>query len=257
MLEAESIPRSMMRVRYCSNIDPSSFKEITCIGQMLTASCCQGCVCVCVFLVFSFLNMPAVMYLTVLISMVAVTISQDTTSSSTTKQRTAITLTSLSTKTNEGWSGGGTQQRAVTSAQESPWPSPTNKGTQDTETPFARLTSDKTTPLLSTFSAALTDNTPHHDTSSQAPPLVFDNNNLGANPGLVAIVSVFGIILTLVLIVAMVKCIQSPRYDFERIEDVPMGWMNQKQGGYPAPWPASFPCLSYGQQTLTLQGQTE
>lgn len=51
---------------------------------------------------------------------------------------------------------------------------------------------------------------------------------MAANPGLVAILCIFCIILALVLVVATIKCIRSPRSNFERLDDVPMGKVNEE-----------------------------
>ncbi|XP_035508685.1 mucin-3B-like [Morone saxatilis] len=52
--------------------------------------------------------------------------------------------------------------------------------------------------------------------------------DLAANPGLVAILCIFCIVLALVLVVVTVKCIRSPRSNFERLDDVPMGKMSEE-----------------------------
>ncbi len=56
----------------------------------------------------------------------------------------------------------------------------------------------------------------------------WEKGGLAENPGLVAILCIFCIILVLVLVVATVKCIQLPRSNFERLEDVPL--VSQKTG---------------------------
>uniref|UniRef100_A0A3Q2PPG7 Cell wall integrity and stress response component 4 n=1 Tax=Fundulus heteroclitus TaxID=8078 RepID=A0A3Q2PPG7_FUNHE len=48
------------------------------------------------------------------------------------------------------------------------------------------------------------------------------NYNLAGNPGLVAVICIFSIVLGLLLVVIMVKCVTSSRSKFERLEDVPM-----------------------------------
>ncbi|XP_077441044.1 putative LOC729966 homolog [Vanacampus margaritifer] len=167
-----------------------------------------------------------VMHLTVLISLLAVTISQSTSFSPTVKQ----TLVSALTKTNnEGWTSHSTQQRTVPptgTSQASAQPPQTSNRIQEHDTAVARQTSKETTPLLSTiFASAVV--TSHQKSTSQALPQLFGEDDLRANPGLVAIITIFCIVLALLLIVATVKCIQSPSSDFERLEDVPMDKMNE------------------------------
>ncbi|MEQ2218681.1 hypothetical protein XENOCAPTIV_006717, partial [Xenoophorus captivus] len=53
------------------------------------------------------------------------------------------------------------------------------------------------------------------------------NYDLAENPGLVAIICIFCIVLSLLLVVMAVKCIRSSKSDFERLEDVPMGKVNE------------------------------
>ncbi|XP_060934077.1 protein CIST1-like [Limanda limanda] len=52
-------------------------------------------------------------------------------------------------------------------------------------------------------------------------------NGLASNPGLVAIIFIFCIVIILALVVAAVKCSPSSRNNFERLEDVPMGKVNE------------------------------
>ncbi|XP_039454354.1 uncharacterized protein LOC116318232 isoform X2 [Oreochromis aureus] len=53
-------------------------------------------------------------------------------------------------------------------------------------------------------------------------------DDLASNPGLVAIICIFCIVLALVIVVFTVKCIRSPRSKFERLEDMPMGKVNEE-----------------------------
>ncbi|XP_046906284.1 spore coat protein SP65-like [Hypomesus transpacificus] len=53
-------------------------------------------------------------------------------------------------------------------------------------------------------------------------------NDLSRNPGLVAVLCIFCIVLGLLVVVALTKVISSKRNKFERLEDVPMGKMNEE-----------------------------
>ncbi|XP_030584014.1 putative LOC729966 homolog isoform X2 [Archocentrus centrarchus] len=53
-------------------------------------------------------------------------------------------------------------------------------------------------------------------------------DDLASNPGLVAIICIFCVVLTLVLVVVVVKCIRSSSSKFERLEDMPMGSVNEE-----------------------------
>ncbi|XP_077390891.1 putative LOC729966 homolog [Festucalex cinctus] len=162
------------------------------------------------------------MHMTVLISLLTVTISQSTSFSPTAKQTSVTAITTLTKTNNEGWTSHTTQQRTVPptgTSQASARPPQTANRIQE-------QTSKETTPLLSTILAASTA-TSHQKSTGIAPPQDFGEDSLRANPGLVAIITIFCIVLTLMLIVATVKCIQSPSSDFERLEDVPMDKMNE------------------------------
>ncbi|XP_034439688.1 uncharacterized protein PB18E9.04c-like [Hippoglossus hippoglossus] len=52
-------------------------------------------------------------------------------------------------------------------------------------------------------------------------------DGFASNPGLVAIICIFCIVLVLALVVAAVKCSSRSRNNFERLEDVPMGKVNE------------------------------
>ncbi|CAB1420327.1 unnamed protein product [Pleuronectes platessa] len=71
----------------------------------------------------------------------------------------------------------------------------------------------------------VTANTTVNTTSSALSPVKGDG--FASNPGLVAIICIFCIVLVLVLVVAAVKCSPSSRNNFERLEDVPMGKVNE------------------------------
>lgn len=53
-------------------------------------------------------------------------------------------------------------------------------------------------------------------------------NDLSRNPGLVAVLCIFCIVLGLLAVVTIAKVISSRRNKFERLEDVPMGKMNEE-----------------------------
>lgn len=53
-------------------------------------------------------------------------------------------------------------------------------------------------------------------------------DDLAVNPGLVAVLCIFCIVIALLLVVVIVKCTRSPRSNFERLEDLPMGKMTEE-----------------------------
>ncbi|XP_077463865.1 putative LOC729966 homolog isoform X2 [Stigmatopora argus] len=172
--------------------------------------------------------MSAVMRLTLLISLLTFTLSQGKNISSTVKQNQVITNTTLIKTNLETWtshSADAKQQQVtiVATSQTSALPSQTSTRTQQPYSAVTRHTSKETTPLLSTLSATSTQVTPRQNITTQAPPQEFGEEDLRTNPGLVAIITIFCTIVALALVVATVKCIQSPRGDFERLEDMPMG----------------------------------
>uniref|UniRef100_A0A3Q3DVM0 Uncharacterized LOC109518978 n=1 Tax=Hippocampus comes TaxID=109280 RepID=A0A3Q3DVM0_HIPCM len=157
--------------------------------------------------------------------------------SSNTKQTPVTTIAMLTETNNEGWSRHSTQQQTVTpsgtSQETARPPQTTNRIQEDHDTTVNRQTSKETTPLPSTILRDSTVVTPHQTSTTlnhansdfialSVHPQDFGKEDLRTNPGLVAIITIFCIILALVLIVATVKCIRSPRSDFERLEDVPM-----------------------------------
>ncbi|XP_049588382.1 uncharacterized homolog [Syngnathus scovelli] len=181
--------------------------------------------CVC-WQLFPFSNQQrAVMHPTVLISLLTVTISPSTSSSSTTNQTLVTTITGFTKTNNADWSTGSTQQqRSVT-------PTGTSRASQTStriqEEHDTTVTGQTSKAFLSTILATSTIVKPPQKSTTQAPAEEFGEDDLRANPGLVAILTIFCIILVLVLIVATVKCIQSPSSDFERLEDVPMERINE------------------------------
>ncbi|XP_023255401.1 mucin-7-like [Seriola lalandi dorsalis] len=95
----------------------------------------------------------------------------------------------------------------------------TNKTLDETVSP-------RSTPPQASGSPNVTATTTVNTTS---PALSHDQGkgDLATNPGLVAIICIFCIILGLVLVVASVKCVRSSRSNFERLDDVPMGKVNE------------------------------
>ncbi|XP_070410320.1 uncharacterized homolog isoform X2 [Nothobranchius furzeri] len=53
-------------------------------------------------------------------------------------------------------------------------------------------------------------------------------DDFATNPGLVAVMCLFCIVLALSLVVIMVKCFHSPRSNFEKLEDMPMGKVSEE-----------------------------
>ncbi|XP_062280261.1 protein CIST1-like [Scomber scombrus] len=200
--------------------------------------------------------MPAAMHLTVLMSLFAVTFSESTvTSSSTTQVKTIPTsaehITSV-TPTNEVTSPTvshlqqSTTHQISTEVTSDKVSSPTHTSPQtpdrtkvthpitssQTTTTTTNQTSNETvshSPTVQTASDSpnITETTTAN-ASSPALPIEWKKGDLAANPGLVAVLCIFCIVLFLVLVVAVVKCAQSPRSNFERLEDVPMGKMNEE-----------------------------
>ncbi|XP_067452711.1 protein CIST1-like [Thunnus thynnus] len=203
--------------------------------------------------------MPAAMHLTVLMSLFAVTVC--TNNSSTTTQVTEIT-TSAKHLTSVVWKNDTNSSRVktsdithtqpptthqisteVTSDKVSSTPPPstslqTSNGTAVThpsplpQTTTTNQTSNETVSHRSTVPAASASPnvtaTTTVNATSQALPHEWEKGDLVENPGLVAVICIFCIVLILVLVVAMVKCTQSRRSNFERLEDVPMGKMNEE-----------------------------
>ncbi|XP_038571435.1 cell wall protein DAN4-like [Micropterus salmoides] len=196
--------------------------------------------------------MPAVMHLTMLLSLFAVTVYStpaNSTTSSAAKQSPETTTgvaqhTSLAvTKdvTSSTMKPTNTQQSttAVTTEKVSPPPSttpqtpnrteetPTNTPPQTTTT---NQTSNETVSHVTTLPPTSSNVTATTTINTTGPALSHNwkKDDLAANPGLVAILCIFCIVLVLVLVVATVKCIRSPRSNFERLDDVPLGNVNEE-----------------------------
>lgn len=102
-------------------------------------------------------------------------------------------------------------------------PEPESGTTPQTTTTNQTFTHNPTLPTTSSNTSTTTVNT----TSTALSP-EWSQGDLAANPGLVAILCIFCIVLALVLVVATVKCIRSPRSNFERLDDVPMSKVNEE-----------------------------
>ncbi|XP_034035980.1 mpv17-like protein 2 [Thalassophryne amazonica] len=64
--------------------------------------------------------------------------------------------------------------------------------------------------------------------STTGVPKDFDQSDLTSNPGLMAVLCIFCIVVGLLLVVVTIKCIRSPRSNFERLNDVPMNKVNEE-----------------------------
>ncbi|XP_051231977.1 mucin-3B [Dicentrarchus labrax] len=218
------------------------------------------CVCVCVFACCRNdrqpfpLNMPAVKHLTVLVSLFAVWADATTTVSEIQVQQTttiAALPTSLAVTTkndvtpNHVQPISNTQEmqsttNQITTAVPSPstsLPSPNRTEETHPSPPTAtNQTSNETVSHGPTFPPAsespnATETTTTTTTINTISPGIshdWGKGDLAANPGLVAILCIFCIVLALVLVVVTVKCIRSPRSNFERLDDVPMGKMSEE-----------------------------
>ncbi|KAM9849359.1 putative LOC729966 homolog [Aulostomus maculatus] len=193
------------------------------------------------------------MHLTVLIFLLAVTVSQSIPHSSTSKQatmtpaRTTLRTTSFHKTTIQDISPSSVKTTNITRQQKTEratpagtsslrpppaTPSQTPNGTEEVThpTPPARsTTTNQTVTLGSTVPAASPNDTATPSVNTTSPVLTHDfkKGDLVGNPGLVAVLCIFCIILFLVLVVATVKCIHSPKSNFERLDDVPMERVNE------------------------------
>ncbi|KAF6734398.1 hypothetical protein FQA47_010143 [Oryzias melastigma] len=179
--------------------------------------------------------MSEAIHLSVLVCLLTATLCSGSNGSTTAEQAkptTAPTLISTLTS-NSSTTQNQTTHRVTTEAASTP---PGTLGTAET-TPSTR---PPTTLITSTLNETVTQkhtaspgtpnvatNTTVH-TTSQASSSIRIKGDLAANPGLIAIISLFCIVLGLTVVVLAVKCIQSPRSNFERLEDVPMGKVNEE-----------------------------
>lgn len=204
---------------------------------------------------FPFLNMPAAMHLTVLVPLLALTVCIGATASSTTEQVKTTSAAQATTLTETQENDGGST--TVTSTKNTQQPS---TSTHRITSATASVTSEKepsSTPSISpqtpnrteeTHLTTLPQNTSTSQTLSQtvsyepgsvspnvtvanvnatSPDVSHGKGDLTQNPGLVAILCIFCIVFALVLVVIIVKCVRSPRPNFERLEDVPMGKVSE------------------------------
>nr|XP_046246891.1 integumentary mucin C.1-like [Scatophagus argus] len=195
--------------------------------------------------------MPAAMHLTILLSLFAVCTGTTTSSvteqvidtTTVTAQSTSVAVTkkndvSLSTVTTANH----TQRPPMATHQITTAASPENvsSSTPPSTSPQTPERTEETHPgppaQTTTINQTSSETVSHGPTNTTttvnttSPGLSHDWNkdDLAANPGLVAILCIFGIICVLVLVVVVVKCIQSPRSNFERLDDVPMEKVSEK-----------------------------
>ncbi|XP_014883734.1 putative LOC729966 homolog isoform X2 [Poecilia latipinna] len=180
--------------------------------------------------------MPAAMHLTVLLSLLTATACRGSTVSPTVTATTASYATqSLTTSSTVETSAVTPQLQTTTqtttnltsaspqTAEQTSLSSATlNTTVTVTQTSNETVTQNQTVPLTSE-SLNVTAGTSGNKTSSGNK----ENYNLAENPGLVAVICIFTIVFGLLLVVMMVKCVRSSRSDFERLEDVPMGKVNE------------------------------
>ncbi|XP_078801994.1 putative LOC729966 homolog isoform X2 [Oryzias latipes] len=178
--------------------------------------------------------MSEAIHLSVLVCLLTATLCSGSNVSTTTEQRIPTTAsTLLTTKTSNGSTPQlqTTAHQVATEAVSSP-PGTQGMGETSPSSPSSRTqTTLITTPNATVFqehtaspasgTPNVTTNTTLHTTSQVSSP-IWIKGDLGANPGLIAIICIFCIILGMTLVVLAVKCIQSPRSNFERLEDVPL-----------------------------------
>ncbi|XP_032429168.1 putative LOC729966 homolog isoform X2 [Xiphophorus hellerii] len=203
--------------------------------------------------------MPAAMHLTVLLSLLTATACEQTwstvsstvtaTSASHATQSLATSSTvktstvtpQLQTTTQMTTSLTSASPQTATAEKTGPSSAPLNTTTSQTsnqtvtqsqttsqtssQTSNHTVTQSQTVPLTSE-SLNVTAGTSGNQTSSDLSGNK-ENYNLAENPGLVAVICIFTIVFGLLLVVMMVKCVKSSRSDFERLEDVPMGKVNE------------------------------
>ncbi|XP_072245333.1 uncharacterized homolog [Leuresthes tenuis] len=187
--------------------------------------------------------MSATMLLTVLVSLLTVVVcggtsippaTEDGNVSSTSATHLTISPTSSTLTTTAGTqqSQTATQQittEAASASTQTPRtehtiPSTSPKITPITRTPNETVSQEQTVPSASESPNVTTT----VNTTSPVLSTNWGNSDLAANPGLVAIICIFSIVLALVLFVLIVKCTKSPRSNFERLEDMPMGKVNEE-----------------------------
>ncbi|KAM7388035.1 hypothetical protein PAMP_024236 [Pampus punctatissimus] len=180
--------------------------------------------------------MPAAMYLTVLMSLFAVTVCKDTATSTTTQVSgltNGVTTHPQPTTTTHQISTEITSHKVSPPLSTSPQTPKRTEVTHVSPRPqTTNQTSNETVFKGSTVPAAsespnITATTTINITNP-AFPHKWGKDDFLANPGLVAIICIFCIVIVLVLVVATVKCTRSSKSNFERLEDVPMGKMSEK-----------------------------
>ncbi|XP_017268876.1 mucin-22-like [Kryptolebias marmoratus] len=192
--------------------------------------------------------MPAaMMHLTVLVSLLTVAVCSETAIFSEPTQEPESTTTashfpsSLATSSGVKTSAVTLQSQTTTTHQNATDVTSASPGTPRTEEPNPSSTtvnattsqaSNETTSqeqtVLSTSESQNASTSAAVNATSPALSANSGKNDLMRNPGLVAIICIFSIILALMIVVVTVKCIQSPKSNFERLEDVPMGKVNEE-----------------------------
>ncbi|XP_008404828.1 putative LOC729966 homolog isoform X2 [Poecilia reticulata] len=180
--------------------------------------------------------MPAAMHLTVLLSLLTATAycvsstvtatsasytTQSLATSSTVKTSTVTPQLQTTTQTTTDLTSASPQ--TTTAEQTGPSSAPLN--TTVSQTSNETVTWNQTV-LLTSESLNVTAGTSGNKTSSDISGNK-ENYNLAENPGLVAVICIFTIVFGLLLVVMTVKCVRSSRSNFERLEDVPMGKVNE------------------------------
>ncbi|XP_054912952.1 uncharacterized protein LOC129377187 [Poeciliopsis prolifica] len=183
--------------------------------------------------------MPAAMHLTVLLCLLTATACRGSSVSST------VTATSASSATQSLASSPTVKTSTVTPQLQTTTQTTPNLTSASPQTATAEKTGPSSAPLNTTIGQT-SDQTV---TQNQTVPLTSESLNVTAgtsgnkttsdlsgnkenyklveSPGLVAVICIFTIVFGLLLVVITVKCVRSSRSNFERLEDVPMGKVNE------------------------------
>ncbi|XP_043986394.1 cell wall integrity and stress response component 2-like [Gambusia affinis] len=192
--------------------------------------------------------MPAAMHLTVLLSLLTATACRGSAVSSamTTTSASHVTTTSAShvTTTSASLATSSTVKTSTVTPQlQTTTQMITNLTSASPQTATAEKTGPSSAPLNTTITT-ITQTSNQNVTQDQTVALTSlnvtagtsgnktssgnkENYNLVENPGLVTVICIFSIVFGLLLVVLIVKCVRSSRSDFERLEDVPMGKVNE------------------------------
>ncbi|XP_038157851.1 integumentary mucin A.1-like isoform X1 [Cyprinodon tularosa] len=186
--------------------------------------------------------MPAAMYLTLLLTLVTVTICSETTAVPETAGG-ELTTTTASHATLNFTTSSSAVTTAVTPQNQTATQNTTEASLTSPQTPTAEKTSPSSPPLNTTTSQTSNETVTEEqevpsttlnvtagtstNTTTSALSDNKDNYNWAANPGLVAVICIFCMVFGLLLVVIMVKCVRSSRPSFERLEDLPLGKVNE------------------------------